>query len=69
MKGNKPEYFPVLEDVLQAAQIISEISEITPLTDSIRLSKEFNCQIRLKREDLQRVRSYKIRGAFNKLVP
>jgi len=67
MKGNKPEYFPVLEDVLQAAQIISEISEITPLTDSIRLSKEFNCQIRLKREDLQRVRSYKIRGAFNKI--
>ncbi|MEP2058999.1 MAG: threonine ammonia-lyase [Maribacter litoralis] len=67
MRGNKPAYFPVLDDVLQAAQTISEISEETPLTDSIRLSKQFDCQIRLKREDLQRVRSYKIRGAFNKI--
>ena len=67
MKGTKPAYFPVLDDVLQAAQTISEISEVTPLTESIRLSKQYNCQVRLKREDLQRVRSYKIRGAFNKI--
>ncbi|WP_405382015.1 threonine ammonia-lyase [Maribacter sp. LLG6340-A2] len=67
MKGSKPAYFPALNDVLQAAKTISEISDETPLTDSIRLSKQFNCQIRLKREDLQRVRSYKIRGAFNKI--
>ena len=67
MRGKKPAYFPALEDVLQAAQIISEISEMTPLSESIRLSKQFNCQVRLKREDLQRVRSYKIRGAFNKI--
>ncbi|TDT44982.1 L-threonine ammonia-lyase [Maribacter spongiicola] len=67
MKGTKPVYFPKLDDVLQAALTISEISEVTPLTDSIRLSKQFNCQVRLKREDLQRVRSYKIRGAFNKI--
>ncbi len=67
MKGSKPAYFPKLDDVLQAAQTIAEISEVTPLTDSIRLSKQYNCQVRLKREDLQRVRSYKIRGAFNKI--
>ncbi|MDO6471814.1 threonine ammonia-lyase [Maribacter sp. 1_MG-2023] len=67
MKGIKPTYFPKLDDVLQAAQTISEISEVTPLTESIRLSKQYNCQVRLKREDLQRVRSYKIRGAFNKI--
>lgn len=67
MKGTKPAYFPELDDVLQAAQTISEISEVTPLTESIRLSKQYNCQVRLKREDLQRVRSYKIRGAFNKI--
>ncbi|SIR28518.1 threonine ammonia-lyase [Maribacter ulvicola] len=67
MKGIKPAYFPKLDDVLKAAQTISEISEVTPLTESIRLSKQYNCQVRLKREDLQRVRSYKIRGAFNKI--
>jgi threonine dehydratase len=64
---DKPAYFPKLDDVRKAAKIISEISECTPLTDSIRLSKQFNCEVRLKREDLQRVRSYKIRGAFNKI--
>lgn len=67
MRGTKPAYFPELDDVIEAAQVISEISDVTPLTESIRLSKQFNCEVRLKREDLQRVRSYKIRGAFNKI--
>ena len=62
MRGTKPAYFPELDDVIEAAQVISEISDVTPLTESIRLSKQFNCEVRLKREDLQRVRSYKIRG-------
>lgn len=42
--------------------------EKTPLTQSIRYSKAYNANILLKREDLQRVRSYKIRGAFNKIA-
>ena len=67
LKMDTPTYFPKLDDVRRAANIISEISECTPLTDSIRLSKQFKCEVRLKREDLQRVRSYKIRGAFNKI--
>ena len=37
----------------------------TPLMFSPRLSKKYKAQIFLKREDLQTVRSYKIRGAFN----
>ncbi len=41
-----------------------EIKE-TPLEYSGRLSKKYGCKIFLKREDLQLVRSYKIRGAFN----
>ena len=60
-------YFPKLEAIRAAANTISGISEITPLTESIRLSKQFDCRILLKREDLQRVRSYKIRGAYNKI--
>lgn len=67
LKKGSPTYFPKLEDIRTAARTISDISEITPLTESIRLSKQYDCHVRLKREDLQRVRSYKIRGAFNKI--
>ncbi|TLF44711.1 threonine ammonia-lyase IlvA [Maribacter aurantiacus] len=61
------EYFPKVEDIQQAALTIRQVSEVTPLTPSIRLSKQFGANVFLKREDLQRVRSYKIRGAFNKI--
>ena len=37
----------------------------TPLAYSHSLSRRYNCQVYLKREDLQVVRSYKIRGAYN----
>ncbi|SHI77274.1 L-threonine ammonia-lyase [Arenibacter nanhaiticus] len=60
-------YFPNIEDVRKAAITIRQVADITPLTQSIRYSKEFDANILLKREDLHRVRSYKIRGAFNKI--
>ncbi|MFS4418676.1 threonine ammonia-lyase IlvA [Maribacter sp. 2307ULW6-5] len=60
-------YFPQIKDVRAAARTIAEVAERTPLMDSVRLSKAYECNISLKREDLQRVRSYKIRGAFNKI--
>lgn len=60
-------YFPKLTAIKSAAKTISEVVEITPLSQSVRLSKEYNCNIFLKREDLQLVRSYKIRGAYNKV--
>ncbi len=37
----------------------------TPLEYNAGLSKRYNCELYLKREDLQIVRSYKLRGAFN----
>jgi len=37
----------------------------TPLTYNQHLSKKYQCSVYLKREDLQVVRSYKIRGAYN----
>ena len=40
----------------------------TPLKYNERLSKKYNCNLYLKREDLQKVRSFKIRGAYTKLV-
>lgn len=39
----------------------------TPLQYNALLSEEFDCNVFLKREDLQVVRSYKIRGAYNKI--
>ena len=39
----------------------------TPLELNERLSEKYNCKVYLKREDLQKVRSFKIRGAYNKI--
>ena len=39
----------------------------TPLVYNHNLSKKYNCNVYLKREDLQVVRSYKLRGAYNML--
>lgn len=61
-------YFPQLADIQRAAETISRVVEQTPLQQSIRYSKKYGANILLKREDLQRVRSYKIRGAFNKIA-
>ncbi|MET7029030.1 threonine ammonia-lyase IlvA [Sediminicola luteus] len=60
-------YFPKIEDIKRAAKVIRQVADVTPLTQSIRYSKQFEANILLKREDLHRVRSYKIRGAFNKI--
>lgn len=52
-------------DIQQAqARISSEIAP-TPLQYCARLSAETGCEVYLKREDLQDVRSYKVRGALN----
>ncbi|WP_158978127.1 threonine ammonia-lyase IlvA [Cellulophaga sp. L1A9] len=61
-------YFPKIEDIYTAATTIKQVvAENTPLQESIRYSKQYDANILLKREDLHRVRSYKIRGAFNKI--
>ncbi len=49
----------------EASLRISEAVKKTPLEFSKRLSKKYSAKIYLKREDLQEVRSYKIRGAYN----
>ncbi|PKB00455.1 L-threonine ammonia-lyase [Flavobacteriaceae bacterium MAR_2009_75] len=60
-------YFPNIADIRSAAEIIGQVATQTPLTTSIRLSNVYGANVLLKREDLHRVRSYKIRGAFNKI--
>ena len=56
-----------IENVQKAAKTLKGISLDTPLTKSIRYSKKYAAKVYLKREDLQIVRSYKIRGAYNKI--
>lgn len=46
---------------------LAKILSTTPLQENPLLSERYGANISLKREDLQVVRSYKIRGAFNKI--
>ncbi len=55
-------------DIDEAAARISDVVTRTPLQFSDRLSAATGAQVYLKREDLQAVRSYKLRGAYNVLM-
>ena len=50
-----------------AAKRIGQAAIPTPLEHNKRLSKLYDANILMKREDLQPVRSFKIRGAYNKI--
>ncbi len=60
-------YFPNLKDVEAASEKLKEVVSLTPLSKNERYSNQFECNVLFKREDLQQVRSYKIRGAYNKM--
>jgi threonine dehydratase len=52
-------------EFVDAARRLEKIVTRTPLQWNARLSRKFQCDVYLKREDLQVVRSYKLRGAYN----
>ncbi len=56
-----------VENVYKAKVRLKGIAQHTPLMSNYNLSEEYGCNLFLKREDLQIVRSYKIRGAYNKM--
>ena len=56
-----------IDNILTAAENLKEVIIRTPLVPNPLLSERFGANVLLKREDLQVVRSYKIRGAFNKI--
>lgn len=56
------------DDVDAAAHRLRSVVTQTPLERSSRLSNLVNGEVLLKREDLQSVRSYKIRGAYNAML-
>ena len=52
-------------DIDAAYEVLQKVVIKTPLQYHRKLSEKFECEVYLKREDLQTVRSYKIRGAYN----
>ncbi|MBY0203639.1 threonine ammonia-lyase IlvA [Paenibacillus sp. RRE4] len=54
-----------MEDIVRAHHVLREVIVRTPLQRDAVLSAKYNCNVYLKREDLQVVRSFKIRGAYN----
>ena len=44
---------------------VYDIVKETPLDEAVSLSRKFGAKFLLKREDLQSVHSFKIRGAYN----
>lgn len=56
-----------VEDIIIAHQQLKDIVAHTPLQKNERLSEKYSCNVYLKREDLQHVRSFKLRGAFYKV--
>ena len=66
--GNGPLSSFSAADVDAAARRIAGVVTPTPLQLSDRLSATTGANVYLKREDLQTVRSYKLRGAYNLLV-
>ncbi|HNP07972.1 MAG TPA: threonine ammonia-lyase IlvA [Cyclobacteriaceae bacterium] len=52
-------------DINTAAEVLQKVVIKTPLQYHRKLSEKYGCDLYLKREDLQNVRSYKIRGAYN----
>lgn len=54
-----------MEDIVRAHHVLREVIIKTPLQRDAVLSAKYDCNVYLKREDLQIVRSFKIRGAYN----
>jgi len=52
-------------DIQGAVIRLKPVVNHTPLQYNANLSRKYQCRVYLKREDLQIVRSYKLRGAYN----
>ncbi|MGN6340547.1 MAG: threonine ammonia-lyase [Ginsengibacter sp.] len=67
--GHEINYHPFFDGlgVADASARLNNIVKRTPLELNRNLSAKYHCNIYLKREDMQMVRSYKLRGAYNML--
>ncbi|TKA72568.1 Threonine dehydratase, mitochondrial [Cryomyces minteri] len=62
-----PNGFPDYLRLTLTSRVYEVVTE-TPLTPALNLSNRLECQVLLKREDLQPVFSFKLRGAYNKMA-
>lgn len=62
-----PNGFPDYHKLILTSRVYDILKE-TPLTTATNLSNRLECKVLLKREDLQEVFSFKIRGAYNKMA-
>ena len=58
---------PTLEQFEAAREVVSQVTQITPLEPSRYLSSLMGSDVFMKCENLQRTGSYKLRGAYNRL--
>jgi len=58
---------PTLEQFEAAREVVSQVTQITPLEPSRYLSSLMGSEVFMKCENLQRTGSYKLRGAYNRL--
>ena len=59
---------PSVDGAVAAQSRLKEVALVTPMQHLARFSSLIEGEVFAKREDLQQVRSFKIRGAFNKVV-
>src|SRR5258705_3568902 len=57
---------PYIEKILKAR--VYDVAIESPLEEAARLSRRLGNQVLLKREDLQPVFSFKLRGAYNRIA-
>lgn len=57
-----------IAEIIKAARVLKGVISKTPLQKNEILSERYECNVYLKREDLQVVRSFKIRGAYNAIL-
>ncbi|WP_205948499.1 threonine ammonia-lyase IlvA [Pueribacillus theae] len=56
-----------IEEIIIANQKLKDVVTKTPLQRNDLLSNKYECDLFLKREDLQKVRSFKLRGAYHSI--
>ena len=56
-----------IQRIHKAKDIVREVALETPLQLNDRLSEQYGAKVYLKREDLQPIRSFKLRGAYHKI--
>ncbi len=56
-----------IKDIQKAKDIVRDVALVTPLQRNERLSEQYGANVYFKREDLQPIRSFKLRGAYHKM--